>query len=86
MNPWKVSAQFAAFVWFTNARKTATREEAIRFSRENWVGFLPAAHEGVGKLLIRVARLQPPRSRKLERRSASPARKRTIKEMSRVAS
>ena len=85
MNPWKVSAQFAAFVWFTNARKTATREEAMQYARENWVGFLPAAHEGVGKLLIRVARLQTTHGHNYEQRSASPARKRTIKEMSGVA-
>lgn len=85
MNPWKVSAQFAAFVWFINARTTATRAEALRFARENWVGFLPAAHEGVGKLLIRVARLPSRRDRNYERRSASPARKRSIKEMSGAA-
>ena len=39
MNPWKVSAQFAAFVWFTNARKTATREEAMQYAREKLGGF-----------------------------------------------
>jgi hypothetical protein len=64
MNPWKVSAQFAAFVWF-NARKTkgtASPQEAARFARDNWVAFLPYAHEGYGKLLIRVAKTRPAKS------------------------
>jgi hypothetical protein len=59
MNPWKVSAQFAAFVWYTENRGTTPREEAIKFAKENWVPFLPSAHEGLGRLLIQVARLKP---------------------------
>jgi hypothetical protein len=58
MNPWKVSAQFAAFVWYSN-RKTeekATAAEAAQFAKENWIAFLPYAHEGYGRLLIRIAR------------------------------
>ena len=54
-NPWKVSAQFAAFVWFTNRDKTAPRPRAAaKFARDNWVAFLPAADEGLGNLLIKV--------------------------------
>jgi hypothetical protein len=30
-------------------------EEAARFARENWTAFLSVAHEGWGKLLIRIA-------------------------------
>ncbi len=57
MNPLQISAQYAAFVWFTNRNKgTATPEEARRFARDNWMGFLPAAHEGLGRLLIRISR------------------------------
>ena len=73
MNPWKVSAQFAAFVWFT-ARKTggtASPHEAARFARENWVAFLPYAHEGYGKLLMRVARTRPAKNRRPRRRKPS---------------
>ena len=63
MNPWKVSAQFAAFVWYSN-RKTegkATAAEAAQFAKENWIAFLPYAHEGYGRLLIRIARPRPTR-------------------------
>jgi hypothetical protein len=56
MNSLKVSAQFAAYVWYTETKPgTATRDEAVRFARENWVPFLSCAHEGWGRLLIRVA-------------------------------
>lgn len=58
MNPWKVSAQFAAFVWYCN-RKTenkATTAQAAQFAKDNWIAFLPYAHEGYGKLLIKIAR------------------------------
>ena len=56
MNPWKVSAQFAAYLWFTK-QKTDSRpdtHEARKFARDNWVAFLPYADQGVGKLLIAV--------------------------------
>jgi hypothetical protein len=57
MNALKVSAQFAAFVWYSEARQgAATSAEAAGFARANWVAFLPSAHEGLGRLLIRVAR------------------------------
>jgi hypothetical protein len=57
MNPLKLSAQFAAYVWYTEVRKgTGTHGEALRFAEQNWPTFLPAAHEGWGKLLVRLAR------------------------------
>lgn len=85
MNPWKVSAQFAAFVWFTNKNKgRTTHAQAMRFARENWVAFLPSAHEGVGRLLIRVARLQPDKDRQGQRRTRKPVRKNVIREWSEV--
>ena len=58
MNPWKVSAQFAAFVWYTNREieNKATAAEAAQFARDNWIAFLPYAHEGYGKLLIKISR------------------------------
>jgi hypothetical protein len=63
MNALKVSAQFAAFVWYSEMRPgTASRAEAAEFARENWVAFVPSAHEGLGRLLIRVAR--PPVARR----------------------
>jgi len=57
MNPWKVSAQFAAFVWYSNrsTEKKATAAEAAQFAKENWIAFLPYAHEGYGRLLIKIA-------------------------------
>jgi hypothetical protein len=57
MNPLKLSAQFAAYAWYTEARHgKATYDEGCRFAEQNWSTFLPAAHEGWGKLLMRVAR------------------------------
>jgi hypothetical protein len=59
MDPCKVSAQFAAYLWFTGhkAGGSAAGDQAVRFARDNWVAFLPCAHEGIGRLLIRVAEL-----------------------------
>jgi hypothetical protein len=60
MNPFKVSAQFAAYTWFTNnSSRTPTAEEAVLFARRNWAAFLPCAHEGLGRLLIRIAGPRP---------------------------
>src|SRR5438105_3767805 len=57
MSPKKVSAQFAAYVWFLNQDLGIQddQEEAQRFARQNWTTFLPAAHEGLGKLLLKIA-------------------------------
>ena len=56
MNPYKVSAQFAACTWFTNSNAgKPTADEAMQFARDNWVAFLPCAHVGLGRLLIRIA-------------------------------
>ena len=55
MNPLKVSAQFAAYAWYSETRQgKATHDESARFARDNWAAFLPSAHEGLGRLLIRV--------------------------------
>jgi hypothetical protein len=72
-NPWKTSAQFAAFVWFKNQEKTSPerRGEANRFVRDNWVAFLPFADEGLGKLLLKVNATSP------NRRTAKKATNRT---------
>jgi hypothetical protein len=65
MHPLQVSAQFAAFVWFCrHGQGAADKAAAARFARENWLRFLPQAHEGWGKLLIRVAKLRPARGRR----------------------
>jgi hypothetical protein len=56
MNPLKLSAQFAAYVWYTEVRQGArTHDESLRFARQNWPTFQGAAHEGWGKLLLRLA-------------------------------
>jgi hypothetical protein len=57
MNARKVAAQFAAYAWYEKCR--AGRQSAVetaRFARENWTAFLSVAHEGWGKLLIRIGR------------------------------
>jgi hypothetical protein len=56
MNPLKASAQFAAYVWYTEVRRRTTQDEALRFAERNWTSFLPSAHEGWGMLLMRVTR------------------------------
>jgi hypothetical protein len=69
MYPLKMSAQFAAYAWYTEVRGRATHTEALRFAEQNWASFVPAAHEGWGKLLMRLAR---PR-RHAARRAKAPA-------------
>lgn len=56
MDSLKVSAMFAAYVWFMGrSERTATAEkEAVLFARDNWQVFLPCAHKGLGRLLIRI--------------------------------
>lgn len=75
MCPYKVSAQFAAFVWFQhNASRKAKPEEAREFARKNWALFLPEAQEGLGKLLLRIAGT---RSRSHSRRARQNRRPRS---------
>ena len=71
MNPLKVSAQFAAYVWYSEVRQgAATEEELLRFAEENWLPFLGCAHEGWGKLLMRVAKPRRVESGRVRRRLA----------------
>jgi hypothetical protein len=67
MDARKVAAHFAAFVWFSN-RSPRTREEAVRFADDAWPAFLPLAHEGLGRLLIKIATPQ-----------VAPARRRLLR-------
>jgi hypothetical protein len=55
MNPYIVSAQFAAYVWYEHENPDKSEEEAAHYARRNWVSFLPCAHKGVGKLLTKIA-------------------------------
>ena len=52
MNPWKASAQFAAFVWYLNRERPTPPDEAARLAKDNWIAFLPCADERIGKLLV----------------------------------
>jgi hypothetical protein len=77
MNPWKVSAQFAAFIWYTNreTERKATAAEAAQFARDNWIAFLPYAHEGYGRLLIKISRSRGKKgARQCARASANPSK------------
>jgi hypothetical protein len=59
MDPYKVSARLAAYIWFAS-RKGETPvdlHEAVRIANDNWAAFLPCADKGIGRLLIRVAAL-----------------------------
>ncbi len=57
MGPVEVSAMFAAYVWFIgrNGEGAAAEEQGVSFARDNWQAFLPNAHKGLGRLLIRLA-------------------------------
>jgi hypothetical protein len=57
MDPVKLSAQFAAYVWYTSMknRSAAVEQQAVWFADTNWSAFLPCAHEGLGRLLSTIA-------------------------------
>ena len=56
MDARKVAAKFAAYAWYEENRAgQQSRNEAARFAEENWTIFLPVAHEGLGRLLMRIA-------------------------------
>lgn len=55
MNPLKVSAQYAAFVWFSKQHPHQPRTDANHFARQHWDAFLACAHEGIGRLLMQIA-------------------------------
>jgi hypothetical protein len=76
MDPLQVSAQFAAFGWASREQADATeaRDSAARFARENWAPFLPLAHEGLGRLLLRIA--YPEKQQRLRRRAATSRERR----------
>jgi hypothetical protein len=60
MDPLKVSAQFAAYVWYCQKHEgeADVDREAFLFAQENWIAFLPAAHEEMGQLLLELAALR----------------------------
>jgi hypothetical protein len=60
MDPLNVSARFAAFHWWMHryGKHPGAREKAALFARIKWPAFIPMAHEGLGKLLIRIAKPQ----------------------------
>jgi hypothetical protein len=65
MNAQKIAAQFAAYTWYEKCRAgRQSPEETTRFARENWTAFLSVAHEGWGRLLIRIAIQRAQRHRK----------------------
>jgi hypothetical protein len=81
MNPRKVSAEFAAYVWHKETKGTAPREEAIRFAAENWEHFLPCAHEGWGRLLIQIAQGRPGHGGRARQPHTAKGRTRPQREM-----
>jgi hypothetical protein len=58
MDPLTVSAQFAAYMWFSRQEKSAAvcRTAAMQFARSHWEDFLPIAQKGLGRLLLRLAK------------------------------
>jgi hypothetical protein len=58
MDPLTVSAQFAAYMWFSHQEKSALacRSAAMKFAHAHWKAFLPLAHKGVGQLLLKLAK------------------------------
>ena len=72
MTPLQMSAQFAAYLWFRRQEENAdkSREEAHQFARTHWERFLPSAHEGLGRLLMRLAADKERRRRRETRPTA----------------
>ena len=69
MDARKVAAQFAAYTWYEESRAgEQSRNEASRFAEENWTAFLPVAHVGLGRLLMRI---DSPRARGQKTRNHS---------------
>jgi len=72
MDPLKISAQFAAFVWYTNqsTQTPVPDPQGWAYARQAWRSFVPLAHEGMGRLLIAMAQ---GRSRKKGAKRRAPA-------------
>jgi hypothetical protein len=69
MNARKIAAEFAAYTWYEESRAgKQSRKESRRFARDHWTAFLPVAHEGLGKLLIRLASQKVNRQRVQEQK------------------
>jgi hypothetical protein len=75
MDPLKVSAQFAAYVWYCDhpGHEAPCERAAARFARANWPAFRSAAHEGVGRLLIEMAGARTSPAAGAERGPCQPA-------------
>jgi hypothetical protein len=55
----KVAARFAARTWYEEVRGgRQSREETVDFVRSHWQTFLPVANVGLGRLLLRIVRVQ----------------------------
>lgn len=80
MDPLKVSAHFAAFVWHGKQNSDdPSGDAAAKFARANWPAFLPLVNEGLGKLLLEVAvpwkvADRPTAKRRTQRASRMPKR------------
>jgi hypothetical protein len=55
MNPYVISAKFAAYVWYQQQNPQKTSSDAMSFARQNWNTFLPCSHKGLGRLLAKIA-------------------------------
>jgi hypothetical protein len=73
MDPVRVAAEFAAFVWFVEG-EMRPRQEALRLARASWGDFLSVANPGLGRLLVKLARA--PRTRARRGKPRTPAARR----------
>ena len=65
MDAQQVAAQFAAYTWYENTQQNKPSEqEKCRFARENWRSFVSAAPEGLGRLLLKIAKGRSARQRR----------------------
>ncbi len=63
MNALKLSAQFAAYVWYTETnRGPGAPAEAVRFARDSWTAFLPSATRGGANFLCGLRRAARPKN------------------------
>ena len=81
MKPLETAARFAAFTWYTDNRQApgrTTEVEARQFSQQNWQVFLPMAHEGLGRLLLQIAKARPSPQRRLAAVNRATKRPRAV--------
>ena len=78
MTPTQISAQYAAYVWFTEQAENAnaTPAQAQEYARGHWKSYIEDAHEGLGRLLLDI--VHTPAKPAVRKRNASRTNKTAV--------